>query len=202
MPMKKNTWCLVLTRLQLCQWCIWSLRRNCFVVLLLHWKKDKKRCYERFCQWNGNLLALTAQIFNKWLLEMSYRLHCMKLEYGIWKSDFEKDLKCGNMDHFLWNSSFNVSDFLLGIRVQYDASFLYDAISEKILNSVLKENYVSKIRVWGLFLNSYQKFLIYRKILNISPGLINICKHFWGGSYSGGLIFGGHFVLVSSCQDL
>ena len=45
-------------------------------------------------------------------------------------------------------------------------------------------------------------FLRYRKIPNVSPGLIEVFKHFLGGLYSGGLIFGGHFVLVSSCQDL
>ena len=52
-----------------------------------------------------------------------------------------------------------------------------------------------------------QKKPEYRKILNISPGLINICKHFLEGLYTGGfingrLIFGGHFVLVSGYQDL
>ena len=49
-------------------------------------------------------------------------------------------------------------------------------------------------------------FLTYRKTPNISPGLIDIRKHVWGayirgGLYSGGLIFGGHFVLVSEYQD-
>ena len=48
---------------------------------------------------------------------------------------------------------------------------------------------------------------IYRKIPNVSPGLIEVFKHFLGGLYSGGLIFGGlifggHFVLVSEYQDL
>ena len=47
----------------------------------------------------------------------------------------------------------------------------------------------------------------YHKILNISPGLIELRKHIlWGlysgGLYSGGLIFGVHFVLVSACQDV
>ena len=49
----------------------------------------------------------------------------------------------------------------------------------------------------------------YRKIPNISPGLIEVRKHFLGGLYSGGAyiregdlysevhIFGRHFVLVS-----
>ena len=38
--------------------------------------------------------------------------------------------------------------------------------------------------------------LRYCKIPNISPGLIEMRKHFLGG-----LIFGGHFVLVSEYQD-
>ena len=48
---------------------------------------------------------------------------------------------------------------------------------------------------------------MYRKIPNISPGRIEVCKHSLGGLYSGGLIFGGrayirgHFVLVSEYQD-
>ena len=43
----------------------------------------------------------------------------------------------------------------------------------------------------------------YRKIPNISSGLIELRKHLLGGLYSGGgLIFGGHFVLVSVCQDV
>ena len=42
----------------------------------------------------------------------------------------------------------------------------------------------------------------YRKILNISPGLIEVHKHFLGGLYSGGLIFRGHFVLVSEYPGL
>ena len=51
------------------------------------------------------------------------------------------------------------------------------------------------------------KYEQYRKIPKISPGLIEVRKHFWGayirrGLYSGGLIFGGHFVLVSEYRDL
>ena len=42
----------------------------------------------------------------------------------------------------------------------------------------------------------------YRKIPNVSPGLIEVFKHFLGGLYSGGLIFGGHFVLVSEYLNL
>ena len=52
-------------------------------------------------------------------------------------------------------------------------------------------------------------FVRYHKIPNISPGLIEVRKHFLegftfggGGLYSGGLIFGGHFVLVCEYQDL
>ena len=43
--------------------------------------------------------------------------------------------------------------------------------------------------------------LTYRKISNISPGLIDIFKHIFGGLCFGGLIFRGHFVLVSAYQD-
>ena len=39
--------------------------------------------------------------------------------------------------------------------------------------------------------------LLYRKIPNISPGLIEVRKYFLGVVYSGGLIFGGKFVLVN-----
>ena len=53
------------------------------------------------------------------------------------------------------------------------------------------------------------QILIYRKTPNMSPGLIEVRKHFFGGLYSSGLIFGGgglilggHFVLVSEYQDL
>ena len=49
----------------------------------------------------------------------------------------------------------------------------------------------------------------YRKIQDISPGLIAIRKNILGGGayiqgglYSGGIIFGGYFVIVSSYQDL
>ena len=44
--------------------------------------------------------------------------------------------------------------------------------------------------------------VVYREIPNISPGLIEIRKPFWGAYIRGGLIFGGHFVLVSEYQDL
>ena len=38
------------------------------------------------------------------------------------------------------------------------------------------------------------------KIPNISPGLIEVRKHFWGGLHSVGLIFGGSFC-VSTCTS-
>ena len=46
----------------------------------------------------------------------------------------------------------------------------------------------------------------YRKIPNISPGLIAIFKHIFGGLFGGayiygGLIFDGHFVLVFKYQN-
>ena len=45
-----------------------------------------------------------------------------------------------------------------------------------------------------------------RRIPNISPGLIEVRKHIWGAYIRGayirrGIIFGGHFVLVSEYQD-
>ena len=47
-----------------------------------------------------------------------------------------------------------------------------------------------------------EQSLRYCKIPNISLGLTEVRKHLLGGLYSGGLIFGGHFVLVSEYQDL
>ena len=48
--------------------------------------------------------------------------------------------------------------------------------------------------------------LIYRKIPNISAGLIDIRKHFWGGLYSEGLywglIFGGHLCWYMGIKTL
>ena len=52
------------------------------------------------------------------------------------------------------------------------------------------------------FRKKRKNYLQYRKIPNISPGLMEVCKHFLGGLYSRGLIFGGHFVLVPEYQDL
>ena len=49
------------------------------------------------------------------------------------------------------------------------------------------------------------RVLTYRKIPNISRGLIEVRKHFLGGLNPGAYIrgaFGGHFVLVSEYQDL
>ena len=46
----------------------------------------------------------------------------------------------------------------------------------------------------GLF-SKNEGFCKYRKILNISPGLIEVRKPFLGGLYSGeGLIFGGAYI--------
>ena len=58
-----------------------------------------------------------------------------------------------------------------------------------------------------MFMKITNIVLAYRKIPNISQGVIEVRKHFLGayirgGLYSGGLIFGGHFVLVSEYQDL
>ena len=63
------------------------------------------------------------------------------------------------------------------------------------------------VRIWQRRKNKQYDLLKYRKIPNVSPGLIEVFKHFLGGLYSGGLhsgglIFGGHFVLVSEYQDL
>ena len=44
----------------------------------------------------------------------------------------------------------------------------------------------------GHNIGDMSSFLVtYRKILNISPELINSRKHFFGGLYSEGLILGG-----------
>ena len=61
------------------------------------------------------------------------------------------------------------------------------------------------VHVENTFCVEYLK--TYRKIPNVSPGLIEVFKPFLGGLYSGGLIFGGlifggHFVLVCEYQDL
>ena len=42
----------------------------------------------------------------------------------------------------------------------------------------------------------------YRKIPNISPGLIEVRKHFLGGLYSGGLIFGGAYIRRAFCVSV
>ena len=62
--------------------------------------------------------------------------------------------------------------------------------------------YVAKDKELRRFAKLFKRVFKYRKILNVSPGLIEVFKHFFGGLYSGGLIFGGHFVLVSEYQDL
>ena len=48
--------------------------------------------------------------------------------------------------------------------------------------------------------------MIYRRMPNVSPDLIEIFKHILGGFYFDGLyserlIFGGYFVLLSAYQD-
>ena len=55
-----------------------------------------------------------------------------------------------------------------------------------------------RIGLAGVKHNAHRTLLqllkIYRKIPNISPGLIDIFKHILGGLYSGGLIFGGAYI--------
>ena len=61
----------------------------------------------------------------------------------------------------------------------------------------------SDVIIFLLYLNiSVEYIRRYRKISIISPGLINIRKHFLGGLYSKGIISGGYFVLVSKYQTL
>ena len=43
---------------------------------------------------------------------------------------------------------------------------------------------------------------IYRKIPNVSPGLIKVFKHFLVGLYSGGLIFGGAYIRRAFCVSI
>ena len=43
---------------------------------------------------------------------------------------------------------------------------------------------------------------LYRKIPNVSPGLIEVFKHFLGGLYSGGLIFGGAYIRRAFCVSV
>ena len=43
---------------------------------------------------------------------------------------------------------------------------------------------------------------IYRKIPNVSPGLIEVFKHFLGGLYSGGLTFGGAYIRRAFCVSV
>ena len=44
--------------------------------------------------------------------------------------------------------------------------------------------------------------LRYRKIPNVSPGLIKVSKHFLVGLYSGGLIFGGAYIRRAFCVSV
>ena len=76
-------------------------------------------------------------------------------------------------------------------------------------NHIRSRGQKSSVRVlWPIFCTQFFLSMVkYRKIPNISPGLIKVRKHFLGCLYSGGyirggLIFGGHFVLVSEYQEL
>ena len=42
----------------------------------------------------------------------------------------------------------------------------------------------------------------YRKIPNVSPGLIEVFKHFLGGLHSGGPIFGGAYIRRAFCVSV
>ena len=44
--------------------------------------------------------------------------------------------------------------------------------------------------------------IIYRKIPNVSPRLIEVFKHFLGGLYSGGLMFGGAYIRRAFCVSV
>ena len=44
--------------------------------------------------------------------------------------------------------------------------------------------------------------VLHRKIPNVSPGLIEVFKHFLGGLYSGGLIFGGAYIRRAFCVSV
>ena len=66
-------------------------------------------------------------------------------------------------------------------------------------------NFIKEIK--GILIKLFSRIpLEYHIIPNISPALIELRKHFWGGLlswglYSGGLIFGGHFSLVSEYEN-
>ena len=47
-----------------------------------------------------------------------------------------------------------------------------------------------------------KELLEYRKIPNISPGLIKVRKPFFGGLYSGGLMFGGAYIRKAFCVSM
>ena len=68
-------------------------------------------------------------------------------------------------------------------------------------------NYQEHIHAWWVTYAKNPSICKYHKISNISPGLIDIFKHILGSLYSqglifGGLIFGGHFVLVFAYSKL
>ena len=44
--------------------------------------------------------------------------------------------------------------------------------------------------------------LVYRKLQNVSLGLIGILRPIFGDLYSGGALFGGHLVAVLAYKDL
>ena len=52
------------------------------------------------------------------------------------------------------------------------------------------------------FLTPQKDILVYRKIPNVSPGLIEVFKHFLGGLYSGGLIFEGAYIRRAFCVSV
>ena len=76
-------------------------------------------------------------------------------------------------------------------------------MEEMNVRSIRLGFFLEILMLFSMFISNYR----YRKIPNISPVLIGVHKHFWGGLYLEGLIFGwlifeGHFVLESEYQDL
>ena len=53
-----------------------------------------------------------------------------------------------------------------------------------------------------IYIHIYTYIHIYRKIPNVSPGLIEVFKHFLGGLYSGGLTFGGAYIRRAFCVSV
>ena len=50
--------------------------------------------------------------------------------------------------------------------------------------------------------DNFNNIYTYRKIPNVSPGLIEVFKHFLGGLYSGGLTFGGAYIRRAFCVSV